>query len=147
MGDVESRSVGDWLTTILRDFSSTVVEALDARLIDLADVAEGTPADVPDVGSWVDPAGPTSPGLLLVVGPNATAVGGSTAGSAEAAAVEIASYLQDTVMDDLNQPWPLVRWQGSSVVLEPELDDSGMPVWAGRGLVRAFGELHPRPPR
>jgi hypothetical protein len=142
MEDVGSRSIDDWLASILRDFSSTVVEAANVRLINLAEVAGSATVDVPDVGSWVDPDDPDSPSLLLVVGRNVTAIAGSKEGSAEAAAVEIASYLQDIVMDDLNRPWPQIQRQGSLVVLEPKLDDSGMPVWAGRGLARAFGELY-----
>jgi hypothetical protein len=105
MEDVGSRSVDDWLASILRDFSSTAVDTADVRLINLAEVAGGGTVDFPDVASWVDPADPDSPGLLLVVGRNATVIAGSKEGSAEAAAVEIASYLQDIVMDDLNQPW------------------------------------------
>jgi hypothetical protein len=145
MEDVGSRSVHDWLASILRDFSSTAVDTADVRLINLAEVAGGGTVDFPDVASWVDPADPDSPGLLLVVGRNATVIAGSKEGSAEAAAVEIASYLQDIVMDDLNQPWPQVQLQGGTIVLEPRLDDSGVPVWAGRGVICAFGELHSRP--
>ena len=142
---MRSRSVDDWLSSILRDFSSTVVETVNVRLINLAEVAGGATVDFPDVGSWVDPDDPDSPGLILVVGKNATAIAGLKEGSAEAAAVEIASYLQDIVMDDLNRPWPQIQLQGSAVVLEPKLDDSGIPVWAGHGLICAFGELYSQP--
>jgi hypothetical protein len=142
MEDVERRSVDDWLTRILRDFSSTAVDATNVRLINLAEVAEGATVDIPDIGSWTDPADPDSAGLLLVVGRNATAIAGPSKGSAAAAAVEIASYLQDFVMDDLNQPWPQIEHLGNTIVLEPKLDDSGMPVWTGRGIIRPFGELH-----
>jgi hypothetical protein len=144
MEDVERRAVDDWLVRILRDFSSTAVAAMDVRLIDLAEVAGGATVDIPDVGSWIDPADPDSSGLLLVVGRNATVIAGPKEGAAAAAAVEIASYLQDFVMDDLNRPWPQIEQQGRVVVLEPELDDSGRPVWVGRGLIRPVGELHPQ---
>jgi hypothetical protein len=137
-----SRSIDDWLTSILQDFSSTAVAAADVRLINLAELTGGGTVDFPDAASWVDPADPDSPGLLLVVGSNATSIAGPKEVSAEAAAVEIASYLQDIVMDDLNRPWPQVQLRGSMIVLEPRLDDSGVPVWAGRGVMCAFGELH-----
>jgi len=60
----------------------------------------------------------------------------------EGLAVEIASTLQDHVMDRLNTTWPDVVVDGRTVVLEPRLGLDGMPRWEGRGVEPCpFGQL------
>lgn len=60
-------------------------------------------------------------------------------------AVEIASTLQDHVMDDLNTTWPDVLVNGRTVVLEPRLGPDGMPRREGREVEPCpFGQLAER---
>jgi len=61
----------------------------------------------------------------------------------EAAVVDVASALQDDVMDRLGRPWPFVNLgELGGAVLEPELDGWGMAVWASkRGIACPVGYL------
>jgi hypothetical protein len=126
----------------LGDFAGTPVAEVDVRHIDLdparLDELAGT---LPDAAMWISPDEPTARRLLLQVGANVTGLD-EVAGTPAAVAVAVASYLQDAVMDGLNRPWPEVPApDGRSTVLEPRLGPDGVPEWAGRGAVRAFGGL------
>jgi len=60
-------------------------------------------------------------------------------------AVEIASTLQDHVMDNLNTTWPEMTVDGRTVVLEPRLGPGRTPRWEGRGVEHClFGRLADR---
>lgn len=87
---------------------------------------------LPDPASWVDPAHPTAHRLFLL------ALGGirsldDVPDSTGALAVEMASMLQDWVIDDLHRPWPEVTVGGQYGVLEPRVGADGAAEWAEHG--------------
>jgi hypothetical protein len=135
-------TIDEWIDVVLRDFRDTPavdagVEVIDfdpTRLHELAGV-------VPDAESWTVPGAPEKHRLLLRVGANVTSLD-DLVDAPMAAAVEIASHLQDFVMDALNHPWPeTLDAEGLSTVLEPRLGAAGVPEWAGRGVACRFGDL------
>jgi hypothetical protein len=136
------RTIEDWLAVVLGDFSGTPVADVDVRLVRLDPARlDEVAATLPDAATWIAPGDPTARRLLLRVGTNVTSLD-QVADAPAAFAVEVASYLQDVVMDELNRPWPEVPARdGRSTVLEPRLGPEGMPEWAGRGVVREFGRL------
>lgn len=132
------------LALVLRDFAGTPVATAEVRLIDF-DPAR--PADFSTVliepESWVIPSAPTERRLLLAVVDNVTAV--EPVDDVPQIVVEIASALQDFVMDKTNQPWPEVTSDGRSTILEPALAPDGSPCWAAPdSVVCAIGELSDR---
>lgn len=134
-------SIDEWLSVVLSDFGGTPVADADVALIDFDPMRLPEFADVPDAASWTVPGAPSQHRLLLRVDQNVTSLD-ELAGSPPAAAVEIASYLQDYAMDALNRPWPQASGpDGSTTVLEPRLRSDGTPEWAGRGVTCRFGEL------
>jgi hypothetical protein len=149
-------SVADWLPVILADFAGTPVADFDVRLIDFDPVRPGDlVALVPDIQTWAIPSDPTAHRLLLKVVMTApdwfpeglvpTNLKTLDWGDPEELAVEIASTLQDHVMDNLNTTWPEVAGDGRTVVLEPRLGPDGMPRWEGRGVEPCrFGRLSDR---
>jgi hypothetical protein len=136
-------TVDDWLDLVLRDFRGTPIADAHVAVIDFDPTRTAELVDVvPDATAWTIPDAPTQHRLLLRVGGNVTSLDGLE-DAPSAAAVEIASYLQDVVMDELNRPWPdTVGPDGRDTVLEPRLGSAGTPEWAGRGVVCRFGELH-----
>src|SRR3954471_11805705 len=85
------------------------------------------------------PAGPAPVGgpegaqgdLVAISGGHSFRVGGDL--DDEQAAVEVASRLQDDVMDRLGAPWPsLLLPDGREAVLEPRLGSDGVAVWAAK---------------
>ena len=134
-------SIDEWLGVVLDDFRGTPVDAADVKLIDFDPARLPEFAEVPDAASWAVPGAPSQHRLLLRVDQNVTSLD-ELAGSPLAAAVEIASYLQDFAMDALNRPWPQAADpDGGTTVLEPRLRSDGTPEWAGRGITCRFGEL------
>ena len=68
---------------------------------------------------------------LLVVGLNVTALDDG-ADDRERAIVEVASILQDSIVDETGGPWPCVETTEGTTVLEPALVD-GRARWTSRG--------------
>ncbi|MBL7496993.1 hypothetical protein I6A84_37495 [Frankia sp. CNm7] len=146
-------SVSAWLPVILADFAGTPVADFEVRLIDFDPARLGDLAGLdPTVEDFIRKgvaADPYAHQLVLKV-----AFGRSgamnlrdldPAGDPEALAVEIASTLQDHVMDHLNTTWPEVTVDGRTVVLEPRLGPDGTPRWEGRGVEPCpFGQLADR---
>ncbi|MDT3438746.1 hypothetical protein [Pseudofrankia sp. BMG5.37] len=152
-------SVAAWLPVILADFAGTPVADFDVRLIDfdpaqLGDLAGLVPTVEDQIrATGVAPADPYAHQLPLKVGmPVEQGVEPMNlkgldwlAGDPRGLAVEIASTLQDHVMDNLNTTWPEVAVDGRPVVLEPRLGPDGMPRWEGRGVEPCpFGQLADR---
>lgn len=136
------RTIEDWMEVVLIDFDGTPVADVDVRIIDfdparLDELAE----TLPDASMWISSDEPTARRLLLQVGTNVTSLD-EIADAPTTVAVEVASHLQDFVMDQINRPWPEIRASdGRSAVLEPRLGPEGLPEWAGRDVVCAFGRL------
>ncbi|SNQ46157.1 conserved hypothetical protein [Frankia canadensis] len=151
-------SVADWLPVILADFAGTPVADFDVRLIDFDPARPGDLAAlIPDIQTWAIPSDPTAHRLLLKVAmkapdwfpegrvPTRLMTLDWPAGDPEELTVEIASTLQDHVMDELNTTWPEVAVDGRTVVLEPRLGPDGTPRWEGRGVEPCpFGRLADR---
>lgn len=142
MDDSSAPTLDDWLSLLQRDFEATPAGSVGFQLIrfDPANPQEYRHI-IPDIESWAIPGSPTERRFLLRVARNVTSIDDADQDPAKAA-VDIASYLQDFVMDELNRPWPSIRVNNDvDVVLEPRLDDSGAPSWAGKGMACHFGEL------
>jgi hypothetical protein len=149
-------SVSAWLPVILADFAGTPVADFEVRLIDFdparPDLA-GLDPTVKDcvlvTRARVAPADlhAHQPLLMVAFGRSGSMNlrGLNPVGSSEDLAVEIASTLQDHVMDHLNTTWPDVIVNGRTVVLEPRLGPDGTPRWEGRGADPCpFGQLADR---
>jgi hypothetical protein len=143
-------SVSAWLPAIRADFDGTPVADFDVRLIDFDPAQPGDAAVlIPDIDTWINPADPSAHQLVLRV-----AFGRSgamnlrsldRAGDPEGLAVEIASTLQDHVMEHLTPTGPEMIVDGRTVVLEPRLGPDGTPCWEGRGVEPCpFGQLADR---
>ncbi|WP_157845222.1 hypothetical protein [Pseudofrankia sp. EUN1h] len=149
MTRVEYASVSAWLPAILADFAGSPVAGWDVRLIDFDPARPGdVVALIPDIDTWVIPTKPSAHLLLLkvadLIGKSFVNVKGldDLADTPEGVAMEIASTLQDHVMDNLNTTWPEVAVDGRTVVLEPRLGPDGTPRWEGRGVEPCpFGQL------
>jgi hypothetical protein len=131
-------SVFDWLPVILADFAGTPVADVDVRLIEVDSAHPGEFA-------WLIRESAGRPRhLMLKVDGGLTGLDWLALDS-EGLAVEIASALQDYVMDNLNTTWPEVIADGRLAVLEPRLGPDGMPRWEGRGVEPCpFGQLAAR---
>lgn len=118
------------LSLVRRDFAGTAAADPAMRLIDFDPAHLDLVADLlPDPASWVDPAYPNAHRLFLL------ALGGirsfdDVPDSTGALAVEMASMLQDWVIDDLYRPWPEVTVGGRYAVLEPRVGADGAAEWA-----------------
>lgn len=136
------RTIADWMEVVLIDFYDTPVADVEVRIIEFDPARLDEPAGtLPDATTWISADDPTARRLLLRVGANVTSLD-ELADAPAATAVEVASYLQDFVMDELNRPWPEIRTpDGRTAVLEPRLGQAGRPEWAGRGVVCEFGGL------
>lgn len=132
------------LAVVLRDFAGTPAASADIRLIDFDPARFADFATVlAEPESWIDPAAPTERRLLLTVVHNVTAI--EPVDDIARIAVEIASVLQDFVIDETNRPWPEATLGGRTTVLEPGLAPDGLPCWAARGaVVCAIGDLAAR---
>jgi len=136
---VEYAAVSAWLPAILADFAGTPAAGWDVRLIDFDPARPGDVVElIPDIDTWVIPTRPSAHRLLLrtadVTGKSFVNEKGldGFADTPEDMAVEIASTLQDHVMDHLNTTWPEMVVNGRTVVLEPRLGPDGMPCWKHR---------------
>ncbi len=129
-----------WLPTILRDFRGTPAETAGVRLLELdPDQPDEHSEVITDPSAWLDRDDPTRHQMLMTINENVTSL---DAEDTSDLAVEIASRLQDLVMDETNKPWPEMVVDGHSVVLEPGLGPDGQPRWEGNdGTYCAFGEL------
>ncbi len=118
------------LLLVLRDFAGTAATTSAARLVDFDPARLELVVDLlPDPSSWVDCTDPDAHRLLFL------AAGGifsldDVPDATGALAVEMASILQDVVIDDLFRPWPQVAVGGRSVVLEPRVGADGTAGWA-----------------
>jgi len=150
-------SIAAWLPAILADFAGTPVADFDVRLIDFDPAQPGDLAGLmPTVedqvrATGVAPADPDAHQLLLRVTDTATNSLDNMKGLGWLAddpgglAVEVASTLQDLVMDHLNTTWPELTVDGRPVVLEPRLGPDRTPQWEGRGVEPCpFGQLADR---
>jgi hypothetical protein len=115
------------LGIVLRDFAGTPVESVTTMLV-LADPAR------PEEFASLDPllsqsADPQEPCLLLRVAENVTTRGADL--DEQEILVDLASYLQDYVMDQWNRPWPETGHDAPRV-LEPFLGPGRTAVWGDR---------------
>jgi hypothetical protein len=115
------------LGTVLCDFAGTPVESVTTMLV-LADPAR------PEEFASLDPvlsqsADPDEPRLLLRVAENVTTRGPDL--DEQEILVDLASYLQDYVMDQWNRPWPETGHDAPRV-LEPFLGPDRTAVWGDR---------------
>jgi hypothetical protein len=120
------------LSTVLVDFVGTPV---DDVVVAIVHVNPERPQDsgLDDAQSWIDPNRPELSRVLLRVDGNYTSL--DDLDSDEAMIVELAGHLQDYVIDQTSQPWPVFADQsGKERVLVPRLDDHGAPVWAAESL-------------
>jgi hypothetical protein len=119
----------------LREISSVCIVLLDD------DVSSEVARAVPDTDSWRDLTTKGDSQVLLLVGGSTTALD-APLDDVPGLQVEIASRLQDFVMDMLNTPWPVVSPDGGdAVVVEPALI-GGRATWASHGKVLIdFGRL------
>ncbi|WP_344756359.1 hypothetical protein [Gryllotalpicola koreensis] len=128
--------LADVLPDVSADFSAVLDHSARARLVMLDHSHDpAVSALLPDADEWL-PAGQQSQ-VLLVVGNNISSVDAEWSGRG-ALAVEVASLLQEYVMDQLNARWP-VR-SDSEGVAEPELR-GGSPRWVWKNGVTPFGQL------
>jgi hypothetical protein len=139
------RPISPWLHAVLADFVGTPVDDADVRLVDLDPAGRGDPADViPDIETWVTPSKPNAHRILLKVAGNVRSVE-YLIDNPPVLAVEIASTLQEFVMDETGGPWPEVTVDGRQVVLDPRVSPDGTPSWEGRGVNPCpFGEVASR---
>lgn len=121
----------DVLRRVLGDFRGTPVEHAESRIV-IFDPRQPEAAApfVADPASWIDPRS-YEPRPLLVVGQNVTALD-DVADDRERAIVEVASILQDSIVDETGGPWPCVETTEGTTVLEPALVD-GRARWTSRG--------------
>jgi len=121
------RDLSGMLASVLRDFVATPVHEMVTRLV-LADV--GRLDDValldPRLAVCVDV---DEPRILLRVAENVTVLDPTL--DDQEIIVEVASHLQDRVMDELNRPWPETG-VGAPRVLEPFLGPDRTAVWGDR---------------
>jgi hypothetical protein len=118
----------DLLEVVLRDFIGTPTDDADVSLVVLdPQQIDAARQLVHDPASWISPDKPNDCRLLLKISKNTTAL--ETDMDNEKLLVELASLLQDYVMDERNQTWPDVQSEGKVYVLEPFLDDAGRAVW------------------
>jgi len=143
-----SSVVSAWLPLILADFAGTPVADFEVRLIDFDPAQPGDVAGLdPTVKDWIRTgvAADAHQLVLMVAFGRSGAMnlrGLDPAGDPDGLAVEIASTLQDHVMDHLNTTWPEVALDGRTVVLEPRLGPDATPGWQGRGVEPCpFGQL------
>lgn len=121
----------DVLDRVLADFRGTVVEHAGPRIVVLDPrQPEAAAPFVAAPTSWTAP-GSFAPRPLLVVGHNVTALD-EVADDRERALVEIASILQDFVVDETGGPWPCIDTDEGRTVLEAALVD-GRARWTSRG--------------
>ena len=124
---------------VLRDFDRTVAADAQVRLVDFdPSRPEEVEAVVPAARSWVDPAAPSRHRLLLRIADNVTSLD-DAAGDEAALTVEVASSLQDFVIDETGRPWPEVVHAGRATVLDPAVASDGRACWVARG--DAFCEI------
>jgi hypothetical protein len=135
------RAYDQWLEVVLRDFAGTPAGDVDVRVIEfdprhLRDMA----MLISDPDSWVDPDDPNARRLLLKIADNVTSL--DEAADPRGVAVQIASLLQDFVIDETGRPWPEVIIDGAPAVVDAGRNPDGVPSWL-RGTVayRAIGQL------
>lgn len=145
VGAVITESAELAVSLVLQDFAGTAATTSATQLVDFDPAHLELVADLlPDPSSWVDHADPDAHRLFFM------AAGGITSldhvpDATGALAVEMASILQDVVIDDLFRPWPQVAVGGRSVVLEPRVGADGAAEWAEHGNVLP-GRHSPRAP-
>lgn len=132
--EADGRKVESLLTSVLSDFANTVVDDAAVSIAILGRDGDFLLGSVPDADSWR----PTDPELvvLLQINRNVTDV---SSHDPEALKVEIASLLQDFVVDESHCAWPEVQ---SGQVLDAALDERGQAVWHHKGVrVSPIGSL------
>lgn len=121
------------VSLVLRDFAGTAATFGTTQLIDFDPAHLELVADLlPDPASWVDYANPHAHRLFFLASGGIASLD-HVPDSIGALAVEMASILQDLVMDDLFRPWPEVVVGGRSAVLEPRVGPDGTAEWAEHG--------------
>lgn len=124
---------------VLSDFAPVREAVLDARLTDLASAVAEDAARIGRASEWSD--GQVETMLLRANGSTRRFDVGESIGSGELKA-GIASYLQDEVVDQLGEPWPVIDMDGHAHVLEPRVLRDGTGAWcSGETAYRPIGEL------
>jgi hypothetical protein len=141
--------VDNLLAVVLRDFSGTPVGAMEVDCLWVDPRCPEELAEVlPDARDWLDPEASEDSRLLLRVrdgrgGDHVTAL--EPRAGRESLLVEIASNLQDHVVDEMSRPWPEADLgQVGRHVLDVYISPGGRAVWGYlRGAVEvcAVGEL------
>lgn len=130
--------LADFAPAVSHDFSTVMPElggANSVRVVILDDEIPSTVAQaVPDAAEWRDPAAGAGAQLLLVTSTGVTSLD-ATMDDTAGIDVELASRLQDLVMDAQNTPWPVVRLtSGATAIAEPAVV-LGRACWTSRGEV------------
>ena len=124
---------------VLSDFAPVREALLDARMTDLASAVAEDAGHIGRASEWSDRQDETM--LLRVNGSTRRFDVGESTGLGELKA-GIADYLQDEVVDQLGEPWPVIDMEGHARVLEPRVLRDGTGDWcSGDTAYRPIGEL------
>jgi hypothetical protein len=134
------------LAAVLADARGTAADRADIRVLYLDPSDPGVIAQVlPDWRTWIDPKNAAAARVLLKIADNVVAIAEARRDE-EGLKAEIASLVQDFVIDETGRPWPVVEHGGSDVVLDVRLGEDACARWAAHGeAVVRVGELHEYP--
>lgn len=107
----------------MRDAGGTSVCRATVELARVGGHAEENLSAIPDVDSWR--TSPEEVRILLRIDDNVSDVSADSAGGS---LVEIASQVQDYIIDTEARPWPRIPGLGEHP-LTPRLGDNGNPMW------------------